>query len=77
MLYFIRKKKLISIDVEMDQGTSKHVELGVKVSETVQKYALVEHVKEVVQDIFVKNAHEEQPYNIATGRQKSTDKIIS
>jgi hypothetical protein len=59
---------LIGIDIEMDQGTSKHMELDVKVSKTVQKYALVELVEEVVQNIFVKNAHEEQPYNIATKR---------
>jgi hypothetical protein len=67
---FHKKKKSIGIDVEMDQGTSKHIELEVRVSNTVQKYALVELVEEVVQNIFVKNAHEEQPYNIATGRQK-------
>jgi len=67
---FHKKKKSIGIDVEMDQGTSKHMELDVRVSKTVQKYVLVELVKEVVQNIFVKNAHEEQPYNIATGRRK-------
>ena len=49
---------MIGIDIEMDQGTSKHMELDVKVSKTVQKYALVELVEEVVQNIFVKNAHE-------------------
>jgi hypothetical protein len=53
----------------MDQGTNKQVELEIRASETMYTNTLIDHIKEVVQDIVDKNTHQENHYRIAIKRQ--------
>ena len=60
----ILHKENESIDVGVDQDTSKQAKLEVRALETMQEDASAEVVEEVAQVIVVKNSPKEQPYNI-------------
>ena len=70
---FHKENESASIDIEINQGECKQVELKVRASETMQENA---SIKEVVQDIVVKNAPKKLSYSIATERQKRQIKTL-
>lgn len=54
---FYKENESTSVDVEMNQGTNKQVELKVRASETVEEIVSIVPFKKVVHDIIDKKKH--------------------